>query len=631
MCGIAGAVGAVPRAEMASRVEALARALAHRGPDGRGLHSEALGSAESVALGHVRLAIIDPAGGEQPMHSECGRLHLVYNGELYNFEALREELRAAGHRFRTQSDTEVLLIAYRHWGIECLHRLRGMYAFAIWDDELRRLFVARDRFGEKPLLYANLGGAFVFASELRAFLQWPGFAPAIDEEALPLYLQFRYAPAPLTLLRGVRKLRPGCYGLWRDHGFTEHRYYTPPDARPIPPRDASIGDAGKPDASQTIPQEFLQCLDGSVASMMRSDVPYGAFLSGGIDSSAIVSLMARHSSQPINTFSVGFEDARFSELAHADRVARAFGTRHQAITIRNADVADLLVGAVAHRDGPLSEPADLPLLVLARLASRSVKMILSGEGSDEALGGYPKHVVEGRMDTFQRIPAWLRNAVMRPVIAALPFEARRLRIAAAALQAGQFTERMPRWFGALSADDVTALVGQPPGINGCAFPFESDESASPLRRALFFDQTSWLPDNLLERGDRITMAASVEARMPFMDHTLIEFVSSLPDRLRVSGRRTKVVLREAMRGLLPDEVLARPKVGFGMPTERWLRAELRPLLADALLSAESFCGRRMDRRLVSRYVQEHLGGRRNHDKTLWMLLNLELWAREMRL
>ena len=364
--------------------------------------------------------------------------------------------------------------------------------------------------------------------------------------------------------------------------------------------------------------------------MMDSEVPYGAFLSGGLDSSAIVAAMAARGGPPVRSFAVGFEEAGYSELAHAARVARHVGATHTEIMLSQREVIDWLPRIAGLRDAPVSEPADVPMYLLARAASRSVKMVLTGEGSDEALGGYPKHVYERLAAAYLALPRGLRRRVVEPLVQALPYGARRIKVAVQALGVEAFEDRMPRWFGALATEQVLALCGRLPQRlrNGASFPFESAHDASALRRILYFDQTSWLPDNLLERGDRMTMAASIEARLPFMDHELIELAASLPDRQRVQGTATKRVLRAAVAQRLPAAVLARPKVGFRMPIHLWLRGELRGLLVDALLGPDAASRALLDRAVVQRHVDEHLQGRQNHEKPLWMLLNFELWLRQ---
>jgi asparagine synthase (glutamine-hydrolysing) len=620
MCGIAGYVGP-PHPESHDLLRRMSAAQRHRGPDGEGFHWAPCAHGQlEVGLAHRRLAILDLAGGAQPMHSADGRVTVVFNGEIYNHAELRADLVARGRRFLTRSDTEVLLQAWLEHGEACVHRLRGMFAFAIWDGRDEVLFLARDRFGEKPLHYIEHRGALVFASEQRALVQWLGHEATLNLDVLPHYLQYRYVPGPATWVRGVRKLPPGCTLRWRAHdGFEVDRYFRPADAAPALP-----GTAGPSSV-----ERLRAKLDETVRLMMDADVPYGAFLSGGLDSSTIVALMARHATAPVRTFSIGFAEAGFSELAHAAAVARAFGTAHTEITVSGSEILARLPDVAALRDAPVAEPADIPLYLLAAEASRSVRMVLTGEGSDEALGGYPKHVFERFAPAVEAVPAPLRQALLKPVARALPARARRLHIMLAALGSRGFEERMPRWFGALSPNEVDTLCGRQPTplVNGAAYPFESDPHNSALRRILYFDQTSWLPDNLLERGDRLTMAASLEARMPFMDHELIGCAAALPDSMRVHRLQTKRALREAAAPLLPSAIVSRRKVGFAMPVHAWLRTSLRDLLEDSLLADSSLCGRLLDRPTLERIVMEHQLGRRNHDKLLWMLLNFELWAR----
>lgn len=622
MCGIAGFVGQ-PLADAQDRLRALGDALAHRGPDGEGFLLRSFGT-QQVGLAHRRLAIIDLATGQQPISNETGRVHVVFNGEIYNYRTLRIELERAGHVFRTASDTEVIVHAYEEYGAECVSYFRGMFAFAIWDEDREQLLLARDRFGEKPLFLLQQGESLVFASEMSALLAWPAVERRLDVRQLPGFLQYRYVPGPNTLIEGITKLLPGCVAVWRHGTLTQQRYYSPPDGVPLT----------RPVRGLDPVLSFRQLLEESVALMMVSDVPYGAFLSGGLDSSAIVALMSRQSRVAVRTYSVGFEESGFSELSFAGEVAAAFSTEHHELTITQRAVADLLPQAARLRDAPLAEPADIPIYLLAREARRTVKMVLTGEGSDEALGGYPKHAFERLSEGSRvRLPGFLRRSLVQPIAAALPYSARRVKTAMRALGESNFEARMPLWFGALTAGEVRLLTGEPSPLADAAtaFPFQSDARASALRRMLYFDQTSWLPDNLLERGDRMTMAASLEARMPFLDHRLIEFVSSLPDRQRVRGRVGKRILRAAMRGVLPPRVLSRRKVGFRMPVHLWLQDGLRPMLFDLLLAPGAVLTPLLDRAQVRRFVEEHVAGRHNHEKLLWMLLNLEIWCRSNRI
>ena len=614
MCGIAGWI-ARPEAPLGE--ETLARmleAIAHRGPDDEGtriFRDTATGS--RVALGHRRLAIIDPNGAQQPMCDAGAGLALTFNGEIYNFRELRKELQSAGHAFKRDSDTEVLLRAYQHWGPGLVEHLRGQFAFAVWDAQAGRLLLARDRYGEKPLYLAEDAKGLYFASEIKALRCVPGLAAGVDLAAVWEYLAYRYVPGPKTLFAGVRKLMPGTLGIWERGRFQETRYWSPPDKKAWskkPPSGAEL-------------EGFMAHLEDAVRLQMVSDVPFGAFLSGGIDSSTVVALMSRHNTK-VNTFSVGFGDERYSELAYAGEVARHFGTAHHELHVDPADMIDLLPSLVAYRDAPVSEPSDIPIYMLAREASRSVKMVLTGEGSDEILGGYPKHVAERFTAGWQRVPGFVRHGLVAPLVRALPYGFRRAKTAIATLNIEDRDERYARWFGALDRTERDRLSIL--RMNGVSKK-EMNENNSALRSILYFDQTSWLPDNLLERGDRMTMAASIEARVPFLDHRLAEYVSGLPDEYRVRGLRTKWILREAARKLLPRRILERPKVGFRVPVNEWFRGPMRGFLSDHLLSAGSITRRYYDPPVLDRVVSEHLSGRQNHEKLLWTLLNLEIWHR----
>jgi asparagine synthase (glutamine-hydrolysing) len=620
MCGIAGWVAERARAPTADTMRSMLAAIAHRGPDDQGMfHFDCAGTGHRVCLGHRRLSIIDPNGARQPMCDPAADLALVFNGEIYNFRELRATLSSHGYRFVRDSDTEVLLRAYQHWGSDVVHHLRGMFAFAIWDARSERLFLARDRFGEKPLFLSDLGSGVCFASEIKALLRVPGVERTVNLEAVWDYLAYRYVPGPKTLFRGIRKLPPGTIAVWERGTLKEERYWTAPDRRPhqpAPPR----GD---------LTAEFLSRLDEAVKLQMVSDVPFGAFLSGGIDSSTIVALMSRHNSI-VNTFSVGFSEERYSELAYAAEVARHFGTRHHEIVVSQSDMVERLARLVAYRDAPVSEPSDIPIHMLACEAARSVKMVLTGEGSDELLGGYPKHIVERAASGFQLLPSGLRRRFVEPLAHALPYGFRRVKTAIANLNIEDWRERYVRWFGALNRterDRLTTLR-----LNGSSVrdapPFDIDPGTSALRRILYFDQTSWLPDNLLERADRMTMAASIEARVPFLDHEFAAFVSALPDRDRVRGLRGKWILRAAGRRLLPQRILTRPKVGFRVPINAWFRGKMCEYLRDHLQGESSLTRAYYDARTLDGILAEHLGGKQNHEKVLWALLNLEIWHRQ---
>jgi asparagine synthase (glutamine-hydrolysing) len=600
-------------------LESMLRAIAHRGPDDQGMRCFGCGTGHRVFLGHRRLAIIDPEGAHQPMCDAQAGLALTFNGEIYNFRELRDELSLLGYRFARDSDTEVLLRAYQHWGSGVVHRLRGMFAFAIWDARNGRLFLARDRFGEKPLYLCENAGGLYFASEIKALLRVPGIESAVNLGAVWDYLAYRYVPGPKTLFAGIRKLMPGTLATWERGKLKEERYWTPPDGSPCRSQ-RSQGDAVA---------TFLSRLDEAVKLQMVSDVPFGAFLSGGLDSSTIVALMSRHSSL-VKTFSVGFGEGSYSELGYAAEVAAHFGTQHHEIVVQHRDIIERLPQLVAYRDAPVSEPSDIPIYLLAREAARSVKMVLTGEGSDEILGGYPKHIAERFAQGYQMLPGYVRNRLIEPLTHALPYGFRRVKTAVTNLNIEDRAERYVRWFGALNRSERDRLSVL--RLNGTpvldAPPFDADPRASALRRILYFDQTSWLPDNLLERGDRMTMAASIEARVPFLDHELAAFVSSLPDGFRARGLRSKWVLREAGKQLIPECILRRPKVGFRVPVNEWFRGEMREYLRDHLQGGASITRPYFDAQALDQVLREHLEGRQNHEKLLWTLLNLEIWHRQ---
>ncbi len=620
MCGIFG--WALPRARARDR-ETLARLsdlLVHRGPDGAGcwLGTTADGG-HQIGFGHRRLSIIDIAGGAQPMWSADGTVGIILNGEIYNYLELREELRARGHVFATQSDTEVLIEAYRAWGMGALSRLRGMFAFALWDARTQQLVLARDAFGKKPLFIAEGGHGFVFASEIEPLLAFPDISRTIEPQALGQYLLNRYVPAPLTFFRAVRKLLPGWAAVWKDGRCSTLRYFTPPLAE-IEPDLVSFDQAVR---------EFAAIFDDAVRIRMRSDAPYGAYLSGGINSSAIVAAMAKHSTAPIRTFSVGFREEAWSELHHARSIAARFGTEHRELVVEPDAFLAHWPLAVRRRGAPVSEASDIPILMLSEMAARSVKMVLTGEGSDEMLGGYPKHRAEKWVALYQRLlPHVLHEGLVRRAAAAT--NRPRLRILAAALGERDAATRLRVWFGGIAASERIALLGNsacisPPDL----FPF-SIATRSALRRTLFFDQTSWLPDNLLERGDRMMMAGSIEGRMPFMDVELARFAARLPDRFLAHGRGGKRVLRAAMRKILPREILSRRKFGFRVPFSDWFRGRYRSELRDLLASDASSTARLCDRAALDHLLDEHLDGRRNNERILWTLANLELFLRAFR-
>jgi asparagine synthase (glutamine-hydrolysing) len=488
-----------------------------------------------------------------------------------------------------------------------------MFAFALWDSTTQQLVLARDPFGKKPLFLAEGPFGLLFSSEIAPLLGFPGVSRALEPEALQQYLLNRYVPAPLTFFRAVKKLLPGCALVWKQGKFTVERFFIPPLAEVVPDfTDFS-----------TAVGAFEQVFDEAVRIRMRSDAPYGAFLSGGIDSSAVVAQMAKHTT-PVRTFSVGFREQSWSELHHARTIASCFGTDHRELVVEPDMFLAHWPEAILRRGAPVSEASDIPILMLSHLARQSVKMVLTGEGADEILGGYPKHQAESWAGTYHALmPGLLHKWIAERGQS-------RLRILASALGERDFATRMRAWFGGISEYDRVALLADtataaPPD----RFPF-SIATRSALRRILFFDQTSWLPDNLLERGDRMMMAASIEGRMPFMDVELARLAARMPDRFLSGGRGGKRVLRAAMRKMLPPEILTRRKIGFRVPLADWFRTRCRDELRDMLASSHSSVARLCAPAVLQRLLDEHLDGRRNNERVLWTLANLELFLRSYR-
>jgi asparagine synthase (glutamine-hydrolysing) len=619
MCGIFGWVLSADRRESRETLRRITDLMFHRGPDDSGYWlRETSDGLFQIGFGHRRLSIIDIGGGAQPMSSEDGRFTLIFNGEIYNYIELRQELAVLGHQFRTTSDTEVLIEAYRAWGLDAVSRFRGMFAFALWDSAAQRLTLGRDAFGKKPLFLAERSGAVLFGSEIEPLVQFPGFDRAFNAEALGHYLLNRYVPGPSTFFRAVRKLQPGHYAVWQDGKLSITRYFTPPVAT-TQPDVVSFEEAV---------QMFEMTFDESVRIRMRSDAPFGAYLSGGIDSSAIVATMVRHSSERVRTFSVGFRETEYSELDHANVIAQQFGTEHEELVVDPGAFMDHWPTAVLRRGAPVSEASDIPIFMLSELASKSVKMVLTGEGSDELMGGYPKHRAEPWVDLYQRLmPKVLHEQVIHPLVRALPYSMRRVKILALAAGEHDLTNRMRVWFGGVSVEEREAILGRVESVTPPdPYPFSAPIQSS-LRRTLFFDQTSWLPDNLLERGDRMMMAGSIEGRMPFMDVVLASVVARFPDRFLIGGKGGKTVLRASMSKVLPRKILQRKKVGFRVPFGRWVRGPYRDFANDMLDSETSVVARICNRAKLASLVAEHVNGRQNHERILWSLINLEMFLR----
>jgi asparagine synthase (glutamine-hydrolysing) len=604
MCGIVGVRRFDGTAVEEPLLRRMASLLEHRGPDGEGYWADG-----AVGFGHRRLSIIDVAGSPQPMASPDGRCHLTFNGEVLNYRALRSRL---SYPFRTGGDTETILAAFEAHGPDAVHHLDGQFAFALFDELASDLWLFRDRMGILPLYYYADEHLFAFASEIKALLPALPQAPGIDEASLNDYLAHRSVPAPHTLFKGITKLRAG-HRLRVDAGghVTVERYWSIPEAaeeRAIDPADAV-------DQTETL-------LRRSVESALVADVPVGAYLSGGVDSSLIVAIMsALRNGEGVETFSAGFGDPRHDELPYARTVSDLLGTRHHEVNVTAEDFMALWPRLTWHRDAPISEPADVAVFRLAELARRQVKVVLSGEGSDELFAGYPKYSAARWLRAADAVPGPLRRSMAHFVEQRLPERGSRLRVPLRALEATSDAERLRSWFAPFTERERAALAGHLPSHRNAT----PDGSGDVVRRMLEVDSSAWLSDNLLERGDRMSMAASLELRPPFLDRRLVEFAFSLPSDVKVRRGTTKWVVKEVARRYLPGHIVDRRKVGFRVPLDVWFRGGLRTMAWDLLDSPSSFVGQVFDRSAVRTLLERHDRGTSNEEIRLWTLLCLEVW------
>ena len=621
MCGIYGVFQLDGAPADPALMPAMGRVIAHRGPDDEGHHVDG-----SCAIGMRRLSIIDLAGGHQPLSNEDGTLWLVCNGEIYNFRELRRELIALGHRFKTASDSEVVLHSYAQYGDEFIHRLNGMFAFALWDARRRRLIVGRDRLGIKPIYVYRDTRRLAFASEAKTLLTLPGVSPQIDPDALPSYLNLGYVTAPQSIFRGVRKLPPASALVVTGDRVEERRYWRIPAAI-----DRSLRE-------DEWVERIRARLDEAVRMQMVSDVPIGAFLSGGIDSSTVVGLMAAHSDRPIRTYAIGFKgtaaDDFYNELPHARRVAALFRTEHHEIVVR-PDVVALLPRLLWHMDEPLSDTAFITTYLVSEFARRDVTVILSGVGGDELFGGYTRYLGNHYQARFDRLPAWLRRSALALgerlpsdrhsrllnlsrlakgflATAGMPFEERYR--AYVQVFPEEETRRLLRSDRAAHPDAIAAAFCQAAGQDG-------------LNRMLSVDAETQLPDDLLMLTDKMSMATSLECRVPLLDHELVEIAASIPQEVKIRGGRLKHVMKEAVSGLLPRDILERKKRGFGTPMGAWLKQDLAPLVRGLL--SESVIKRRdlFHFPAVQDLIGRHEANRVDGTDRLLALLNLEIWSR----
>jgi asparagine synthase (glutamine-hydrolysing) len=620
MCGIAGIVRSSGAAVERGVLERMCEAQSHRGPDARGLHLD-----EGIGLGIQRLRVVDLVTGDQPIHNEDRSVSVVLNGEIYNFRELRQRLRAAGHQLTTEGDTEVIVHLYEELGPACVRELHGMFAFALWDSRRRQLLLARDRVGKKPLFYCERAGGLSFASEMRALLQDPEVPREIDHHALDAYLAYGYVPAPLSAFASVRKLMPASTLIYRDGVVETERYWRLDYSRKLPPTPLP-----------EMCEQIRGAIRDAVGRRMIADVPMGAFLSGGIDSSAVVAAMAEVSPEPVKTFSIGFEEERYNELPQARRVAAAFATDHHELIVR-PDAIELLPKLVRHYGEPFADASALPSFYLARFAGEHVTVALNGDGGDESFAGYPRYTTNLALAQLDRIPSPMRHAAgalaRRLPLGGDPRTMRsrlgRFAIALALSREGRYLAQESTFTEAQRAQlytrEYAAMLGPSRAAETLLGPWRTSSAPELLDQLLDVDVNSYLPGDLLTKMDIATMAYSLEGRSPLLDHQLMELAASLPGPMKASRGQGKRILRTALRGWVPDEILDAPKQGFELPVGRWLRGDLRDFAREVLLDPGATSLGWCRREEVSRLLDEHSDCSHDHTKRIWSLLMLELW------
>ena len=620
MCGIAGFTRfADPMGDKAS-LTAMGKAMAHRGPDASGTYLD-----QEVGLVHRRLSIIDlsPAGN-QPMQTLDGELVICFNGEIYNFRELREELREKGHRFRSETDTEVILALYREHGEDCLEHLNGMFAFALWDRPRRRLFLARDRIGKKPLYYFHQDGRFAFASELKSLLTLPGIPREVRPDAVYDFFAYQYVPDPKTIFRYMHKLPPGhCMTVTRD-GLAIRRYW---EIRFT---------AERQDGDDALARELRETLTRCTRQRMISDVPLGAFLSGGVDSSGVVALMAGLSEGPVKTCSIGFDEEKYNETEFAREVAEKYATEHHEMTVHE-NVKDHLEEIVGYFDEPFADPSLVPTYFVSALARRQVTVAVSGDGGDEVFAGYEKYSIDAVENRLRRLfPRWVRRHLFPPLAALLGrcrgSLCRRgsslLRTLSVDPALGFYlsnTQLDDRHWNRLITPAFREQLGDYHPAHITTEAYAGAEAPDHLSRILYTDMKTYLPGGILVKVDRMSMANSLEVRSPILDRRVIEFACRLPSRLKLAGGQKKILLRKAFEPLLPAGTLTRRKMGFSVPLASWLRTELREVAEDYLFGRRGGIARYFDLKTLRDFWDRHQSGEEDHADLLWNMLMFQMW------
>ena len=617
MCGICGIYNAQSGEPVSIELLAhMTNSISHRGPDDSGSYLDG-----PLGLGFARLSIIDLTGGHQPMTNETGDIWLVFNGEIWNYKDLRKELIEKGHHFRTNSDTETIVHAYEEYGLDCVARLHGMFSFAVWDAPRRRLLLARDRAGKKPLYYTQVNGNLLFGSEIKSLLYHPDVNRKADTQALADFLSVRYVPGPATLFANIYKVLPGHWLLYENSTLREECYW-----------DYTFGQSDNCPIEEYM-QGIRQHVHRAVEERMIADVPVGAFLSGGVDSSIVTGIMSELTNRPIQTFAVGFDEEGYSELPYAKLAADHFGTEHHELVVKSSDLSAYWPLLTWHRDEPVSEPSDLGVYLVSKLARTYVKVVLSGEGGDELFAGYPKYVVDWMARYYHILPLPIRDNVIMPFLDHLPYSMRKLKNTARNLSQ-PVPQRWMSWFGIFNGQLKENILSDNTKSSidiDSSRVFErwliNNPQRDNLSSMLYLDTKIWLPDNLLMKGDKMTMAASLEARMPLLDYHLTEYAASIPSNMKIKPFKTKYLFKRAFADFLPEAILTRKKMGFNVPTGIWFREGHRNLITRLLLSERARGRGYLNDAFVAKLLRDHLEGKTNYQAQLFTLASLELWFR----
>jgi asparagine synthase (glutamine-hydrolysing) len=644
MCGIAGFFSDNHTDELIDSLSKVNETLSHRGPNDSGLYVE---KENGLGLAHRRLSILDlTAAGRQPMKTEDGSVYIVYNGEVYNYRSIRTELQSHGFSFESDCDTEVILKAYQKWGTDCLKRFSGMFAFAIWDRNKCRLFLARDRLGIKPLYYHVSNGMFIFGSELKALMAFGRFPKHIDEEALALYLHYQYVPAPRTIFQNTRMLLPGHFLLYENRELKTVRYW-----RLRLPEGTDREKLTETEAIDQLDNQLLR----SVKDRLISDVPLGALLSGGIDSSIVVAMMQRvaGTGNPPRTFSIGFREKGYDEAPHALRIAQYLGTRHTELYVTPSEALDVIPALPEIYDEPFADSSAIPTYLVSRLSRTRVTVALSGDGGDEQFCGYTRYWGVRSLETFNRsVPDFFRRLIsgtlkrVPPKFAKNAYELLQP-VIPQRLNVKNFPDKWDKLTRLFSREDIAELYRMAVSLwppedlsrllldkslveNGLPVTryektFETTKGHSTLTRLMAVDRNTYLPDAMLTKVDRASMANGLEVRVPLLDHRLVQFVASLPDHMKYRNGTGKYLLKKLLGRYLPPELFERPKMGFGVPIDKWLQNELKEMLRDYLSTDRIKREGRFDNRCIQKTIEEHVSGERKHQYRLWGLLMWQMW------